>query len=213
MPETLDDFHVEPVRGLPERPPEGERILWQGAPNAWALAREALSLCWVAGYFGLLAAWRGGVIWERSNSAALGLKATVPYLVMGLVACAVLALIALVLARTTVYTITNRRVAMRIGAALTVTLNVPYTMLASADLSLRRDGTGTIALDLMGSTRLSYLICWPHVRPWRMSPTQPALRAIPDAKAIADLMARAARTRVEERAQTVEIRALEMPAE
>ncbi|MCH2093883.1 MAG: PH domain-containing protein [Rhodobacteraceae bacterium] len=213
MAEDLDDFHVEPVRGLPERPPEGEKILWQGAPNSWALAREALSLYWVAGYFVLLAAWRGGVTWDRSESVAMGLKATVPYLVMGIVACAVLALIALVLAKTTVYTITNRRVAMRIGAALTVTLNVPYTMLGSADLRMRRDGTGTIALDLMGTTRLSYLVCWPHVRPWHMSPTQPALRAIPDAKAVSAILAEAARTRIEERAQTVEIRAVQMPAE
>ena len=28
-----DDFQIEPVPGLPERPPEGERILWQGRPN------------------------------------------------------------------------------------------------------------------------------------------------------------------------------------
>ncbi|MEO0720506.1 MAG: PH domain-containing protein, partial [Pseudomonadota bacterium] len=25
-----DDFEIEPVSGLPEAPPEGEHILWQG---------------------------------------------------------------------------------------------------------------------------------------------------------------------------------------
>jgi hypothetical protein len=46
-----DDFATEPVEGLPERPPEGESILWQGRPQAWALARESLAIRWVAGYF------------------------------------------------------------------------------------------------------------------------------------------------------------------
>ena len=53
-----DDFAFEPVEGLPELPPEGERILWQGRPDWWRLAMESLSLKWVMGYFVFLAAWR-----------------------------------------------------------------------------------------------------------------------------------------------------------
>jgi hypothetical protein len=190
-----DDVQVEPIRGLPELPPEGEHILWQGAPDPWTLALQALNMGWVAGYFGLLAAWRGVAI-GLDQGWALGAKATVPYLAMGLVACAILGLIALTLAKTTVYTLTNRRVAMRIGAALTVTLNIPFTRVASADLSLNRNGTGSIALDLSDGTRLSYIVCWPHVRPWRMAKTQPALRCIPDAERVAALLADAAQARV-----------------
>lgn len=212
MTNDHDDFHVEPVRGLPEAPPEGEHILWQGAPNWWALARDALSLYWVAGYFVLLASWRGVVIADQ-QSVAVGLKATVPYLILGLIACLILMGIAFVLAKTTVYTITNRRVALRIGAALTVTLNVPFTMLEAADLNTRSDGTGTIPLRLLGDTKLSYLICWPHVRPWKMAPTQPALRSIPDAKAVAKILSEAAETRIEERNETVEVRAAHVAAE
>jgi hypothetical protein len=59
-----DDFAFEPVRGLPERPPLGEEILWQGAPSWWRLAVEALSLYWVAGYFVAFAAWRAIVAAE-----------------------------------------------------------------------------------------------------------------------------------------------------
>ncbi|MEO0946437.1 MAG: PH domain-containing protein, partial [Pseudomonadota bacterium] len=44
-----DDFATEPVRGLPERPPEGEEILWQGQPSAWALTRSAFAFWWVMG--------------------------------------------------------------------------------------------------------------------------------------------------------------------
>ncbi|MFP4327346.1 MAG: photosynthetic complex putative assembly protein PuhB [Paracoccaceae bacterium] len=189
-----DDFAFEPVKGLPELPPEGERILWQGRPDWWALARESLNLYWVAGYFVLLAAWRFVAVVDRMTLTE-ALSVSTPFLVMGLIVCALLAVLAWVQARATVYTITNRRVAMRVGAALTVTLNLPYTQIANATLDLRRRGTGTIALELLGDTRLSYLVCWPHVRPWHFR-TQPALRCIPDAKAVAELLADAAEARV-----------------
>ncbi|WP_121633951.1 photosynthetic complex putative assembly protein PuhB [Tropicibacter alexandrii] len=190
-----DDFAVEPVKGLPETPPEGERILWQGRPDAWALSWQALSLPWVAGYFAVLAAWRFGAIIDTVPSGA-AVAASSPFLILGAVVCALLWLVGFVQARATVYTITNRRVAMRIGAALTVTLNLPFSQLRNAELDLRGNGTGTIALDLMGETRLSYLVCWPHVRPWHLRRTQPALRCIPDAAKVAQILSDAAEARV-----------------
>ncbi|MCL4186331.1 MAG: PH domain-containing protein [Rhodobacteraceae bacterium] len=192
-----DDLAVEPVRGLPERLPPGETILWQGRPDAWRLAVEALSLRWVAGYFLVMAVWQAVVagkslpFWEAVRTGS-------PFVVMGASVCAVLYLVALVQARSTVYTVTNRRVAMRIGAALTITLNLPFRWIGSASLDLRRGGTGTIALALTGTTRLSYLGTWPHVRPWAMRRTEPALRCIPDARRVADLLAEAAEARLAE---------------
>ena len=53
-----DDFAMEPIQGLPERPPLGEEILWQGRPATLALARDAFKVTWVAGYFVALALWR-----------------------------------------------------------------------------------------------------------------------------------------------------------
>ncbi len=190
-----DDFAIEPVEGLPERPPEGEHILWQGRPNWWALACEALNLYWVAGYFVLLAAWRGATLVDQVGFGA-AFAASSPFLIMGAIVCTMLLIVGYVQARATVYTITNRRVAMRIGAALTVTLNLPFSQIANAKLDLRRRGTGTIALDLMGKTRLSYIVCWPHVRPWVLRRTQPALRCIPDAESVARLLAEAAEARI-----------------
>jgi len=191
-----DDFQgPEPIEGLPEPLPEGERVLWQGKPDWWTLALDSLAVRWVAGYFAILAAWRGWAAWARAD-LALGLEAVSVLLVMGAVACGILVLCAWVMARATVYTITDRRVAMRVGAALTVTLNLPYRWIGSADLRLNRDGTGTIALDLVGEARFSYLVLWPHVRPWRMRRTQPALRAIPDAERVSRLLAQHARAAV-----------------
>ncbi|NBD29054.1 MAG: PH domain-containing protein [Alphaproteobacteria bacterium] len=195
MSDDHDDFAFEPVKGLPETPPEGEHILWQGRPDWWALTRESLNLGWVSAYFVALALWRFGMLIDQVSLAS-AFAASFPFIVLGGIVAALLLLIGVVQARSTVYTITNRRVAMRIGAALTVTLNLPFTKIARADLSLRRNGTGTIALDPIDDTRLSYLVCWPHVRPWHIRKTQPALRCIPEAQNVATLLAEAAEARV-----------------
>ncbi|WP_425040010.1 photosynthetic complex putative assembly protein PuhB [Primorskyibacter sp. S187A] len=189
------DITIEPVEGLPELPPEGEKILWQGKPNWWALAKESLCLYWVMGYFVFLAMWRFIVLSDRVPLVQ-AFTASLPFIILGLVACGLLALIAWVQSVTTMYTITNRRVAMRIGAALTVTLNLPYTRIANADLDLRRSGTGTITMELLeDKVQLSYLMTWPHVRPWKFR-TQPALRCIPNAERVAAILADAADTQV-----------------
>jgi hypothetical protein len=39
---------------------------------------------------------------------------------------------------------------------------------------------------------------WPHVRPWKMKQTQPALRCIADAKTVAGILSEAAETAVSE---------------
>ncbi len=190
-----DDFNFEPVRGLPEELPEDEHILWQGSPDAGMLAREAYKIRWVAAYFALLALWRVGV---SSTEFPLGiaLMHAVPFVVSGLLACGVLYLLAYIQARSAVYTLTNKRVAMRIGAALTMTLNLPYTWIGTASLDLRKSGHGTLAFELIGEARLSFMMSWPHVRPWRMARTQPALRCIKDAQAVAEIFAEAAETRI-----------------
>jgi hypothetical protein len=190
-----DDFQIEPVEGLPERPPAGERILWQGRPDWRALAVESMSLEWVAGYFALLTVWRFvSVVDLMPLGQAIG--AAMPFVILGAVVCGLLTLIAWVQAKHTMYTVTDARVVMRIGAALTLTLNLPYKQVSNAMLDLRKRGTGTIALETMGDTRLSYLVCWPHVRPWYMSKTQPALRCIPDAERVARLLSEAAEARI-----------------
>lgn len=186
-----DDFDQEPIRGLPEMLPPGEEILWQGAPDWWALTREALAIRGVALYFAALFAWRTVVAAaDMPWLQAAGQSSF--YLILGAVACALLAFTGWAQAKSAVYTVTNRRVILRIGAALTMTLQFPYQWIGAADLSTRPGGTGTIALRTLGDTRFSYLMMWPHLRPWRFNRTQPALRAIPDAARVARLLAEAA---------------------
>jgi hypothetical protein len=206
-----DDFATEPVLGLPERPPVGEELLWQGRPAAFALAREAFKINWIAGYFVALAVWRATVIADGSIGSIIAVM--LPYLAIGLITCGILYVIAFVQARATVYTITTARVAMRIGAALTVTLNVPFKQVGAANLSLKSNGTGNIALDTLGETRISYLVCWPHVRPWHFAKTQPTLRAIPNAANVAKILAEAAEMRLNEPVVSLAVSGMTMAAE
>lgn len=189
-----DDFAFEPIPGLPGTPPRGETLLWQGRPDTWRLAVEAYGLWWVMGWFAALILWRGSV------GASLGglpgaLAYGIPYLLPAGLTAVIIWLMAFAQARATLYTVTTHRVAMRIGAALSVTFNVPFAQVTSASLDLRRGGTGTVALTLSPGNRLSYLVAWPHVRPWHFI-TQPALRCIPDAERVARLVAEAAETRL-----------------
>ncbi|WP_242601404.1 photosynthetic complex putative assembly protein PuhB [Pseudaestuariivita atlantica] len=190
-----DDFDQEPIKGLPELPPEGEVILWQGRPDWRALAWQSLSLPWVIGYFVVLALWRFGAAVDLMPLGQ-AVAVSMPFLILGAIVVALLTAFAAIQAWATVYTVTNRRVAMRIGAALTVTLNLPYRQIARADLAMGRRGTGTIAFDTLGDVQFSYVMTWPHVRPWRMKKTQPALRCIPDAERIARLIGEAAEARI-----------------
>ncbi len=197
MSHDHDDFQTEPVRGLPQNLPEGEHILWQGQPNWWALAKESLSLWWVAGYFMILFAWRtvGGAATESWTTSA---TAASFFLVLGAIVCLLLLAVAVIQAKATVYTITNKRVAMRIGAALTMTLNLPFVQIRNATLAVRKNGSGNIALEMNpeGGMTFSYILTWPHVRPWKMTPVQPSLRCINDVKAVADILSEAAETAV-----------------
>lgn len=190
-----DDFAFEPVKGLPERPPEHEIILWQGRPDTFALARDAFKITWITAYFVVIVGWRASV-----GAADAGLAGAIafglPYVGLWLAAMGVILALATVVARSTVYTVTSARVAMRIGAALTVTLNLPFRQIARADLTTQRNGTGTIALETLGETKFSYLILWPHCRPGHVRVTKPALRAIPEAAKVAAILAEAAEARL-----------------
>lgn len=181
----------EPVRGLPERLPEGERILWQGAPNWRVLARTALHLRWVIGWFAILAVWRVGlgVTEGRSLLGLLGDVAVVG--VVGAAATALLAGYAWLIARTTVYTLTDRRFVLRHGAALSKCFNIPYGRIESAGLKVDGRGVGDIPLRLTPESKVAYPHLWPHARPLRIVHPEPMLRAVPDARTVAETLTRA----------------------
>jgi len=120
-----DDFKFEPVRGLPEALPADEHILWQGSPDPKRLAKDAWGLNWVIGYFVVLTLWRIGVS-SASYPLSEAMIHGVPFVLAGFVAVGIILVIAYVQAKTTVYTLTKKRRALRLGAARSMQPNVPY---------------------------------------------------------------------------------------
>ena len=106
-------------------------------------------------------------------------------------ALGLLALTAWFSARTTVYTLTDRRILMRIGIVLTLTFNLPLRKLAAAAIRPQAKGHGDIALTLTGGDRIAYLNLWPHARPWLLKQPQPSLRCVPDARQLGELVLQA----------------------
>ena len=86
------------------------------------------------------------------------------------------------------YSITSRRVLLRHGIAVPLTMNVPYTLVDNAALKNFSNGTGDIALALSRRERVGYLITWPHVRPGRFARPEPSFRALTDAEAAARIL-------------------------
>jgi hypothetical protein len=96
-------------------------------------------------------------------------------------AIAVLGGLAWLFRRAACYTITSKRVLFQFGVALPMTMNIPLGKIASAALKSYRDGSGDIPLGLTDRDRVSYVLLWPHIRPWRLRMPEPMLRALPDA--------------------------------
>lgn len=188
MNDLPHEHEFEPVRGLPEQLPGQERILWQGSPDALAVARRVYRVPLVAAYFAVMLALPVVAALADGRGAAAGLANAALLAPLAAVALGMLALFAWLTARTTVYTITDRRVVMRIGIVLTLTFNLPFRALASAELRARPDGSGDIALVLGGRNHIGYLNLWPHARPWHLKHPQPALRCVPEAARVAALL-------------------------
>jgi hypothetical protein len=187
----MREHDYEPVPGLPERLPPGETILWQGAPAFAALARRALHVRSIAIYFAALALWRGTSL-ALDGASAHEVAAGASLLVLvGAGAILPLALYAWAAARTTLYTITNRRVVIRAGVALPTSFNLPFAAIEAAGVRLHGDGVGDIALRLMPGQKVAYIFLWPHARPWRFARPEPMLRCIPEAETVAQTLGRA----------------------
>ena len=167
-----------------------ERVLWQGRPTILGLYRGLFHIRLVMGYFVVLAAWNLAAAHSDGFRANAALVAAGWVAVPALVAAAVLLAMSWLIAATTHYSITDRRVVMQIGAVLPIALTLPLKRIVSADVRLNADGTGDIPLAL-GRQKLAYLLVWPHARPWHLRQPQPMLRAVPNAQDVANVLSRA----------------------
>jgi Bacterial PH domain len=176
---------------LPAPLPVGERVIWQGKPSYKGLALRSFHIREVAIYFALLLIWR---LWSNAaqglpaGEAAISALWLIAPAVSGI---AVLAGLAWLFRRAACYTITSKRVLFQFGVALPMTMNIPLSKIGAAALKTYRDGSGDIPLTLNDDGRVSYLLLWPHIRPWRLRVTEPMLNSIPDAATVAARLAEA----------------------
>lgn len=178
----MSEYDNEPVRGLPGELPEDEHILWQSAPDWKYLAAAALHIRLSALYFVAIVIW---AVLRGDVNTALAVTA------LGAVVVGLFMAFAWGVGRTTVYTLTNKRIVLRIGVALNKCINLPLSEIESANLKTLGDGHGNIVLTLKGAPRLGYIMLWPHARSLRFVRPQPMLRAIPDARNVAQLLFKA----------------------
>jgi hypothetical protein len=194
-PPSAYEHDDEPIRGLPGVPPVGEVILWQGGPDWAAFAVHALHVRLVCAYFAVMCAAQPIMAGLRApgDGRALAVATGESFWIaaLGLAAVGLLCLFATLVARTTVYTITNRRVVLRIGVAISKAVNLPFAILTGADLRSHPGGEGDLALTLKPGHRASYILLWPHARPFRWSSPQPMLRCVAQASAVGATLAQA----------------------
>ena len=159
-------------------------MVWQGSPEPGALVKSAFHLRKLMAYFGLLivaCAWRA----VESGAGIVAVLQSVKWILpLAVIALASVWVLAWMTARTTVYTLTNKRVVMRLGIVLTVSFNLPLKRIAAADIRTLDAGFGDITLALHGDDRIAWVHLWPSVRPWRLRKTEPSFRAIADVQAV-----------------------------
>ncbi len=187
----MSEFDFERADGLPGPLPAGERMLWQGRPDWRNLAVQAFHIRKVAIYFAVMAFAQGAFRLQDGATFAKAGHSVLLLLGAGAAACVILGLIAWISARTTMYTLTTKRIVMKLGMALSVSINIPFKQIDGAVLGLTGKGFGNLCFRVQPQNHVAYLLLWPHAKPWAFSRPEPAFRAIPDVEAVADLAASA----------------------
>ena len=188
MKHDIKQFEASQLKELPAPLPDGERVIWQGRPTVKGLALRAFHVREVPLYFGAFLVWRLWSNWSVGAPLADIVWTITATVVPAVISVAVLTGLAWLFARACCYTITSKRVLLQFGVALPMTMNIPLSKIAGAAVKIYRDGTGDIPLALADKERVSHLLLWPHVRPWKLIVSQPMLRSVPDAAAVAAKM-------------------------
>jgi hypothetical protein len=182
----------EAAPGLPSALPPGERVVWQGAPDWRSLAIHAFHVKKVAIYFALMLAVQAINLTAPEGGAGMKPLTVVDWKPLVVAASLYALALALLLgtawlsARSTLYTLTNKRVVMRIGIVLTLTFNLPFKRIAAASLKPYKKGMGDIALALNPEDRIGWAHLWPHQRAWHISQPQPTLRCVPNGQQVGE---------------------------
>lgn len=189
------------IRGVPHALPDGEQILWQGAPHTMAVAKHVFHWRLFAAYFLVML-----VLWatttEHAPASPLFLAGLVVRLALSMLVLGIVFGLSRVVAHTSWYAITSQRLVLRLGMVFPMSINVPFTILESAGVGLFKDGTGQVTLSLVKGNRLAYIALWPHCRVFSINQPEPVLRGLTEPQRIGMLLAQAVADASEGRAST-----------
>lgn len=168
----------------------GEIAIWTGKPEWRRAACDALHLRGLTAYFGLLFVLDAYQAWMKAIPLEQAVHDSVPLAGITCLALAILVAISWLVSRSR-YTVTNRRVILRYGIAMPVTLSIPMSQIASTAIAMNADQTADIVLMLKEGNRMPYLKLWPHARPWVVKQPQPMLRGVAQGAVVAAMLSRA----------------------
>lgn len=184
---------MEHQPGLPEPLPEGESVLWSGGPDWRLLAVHVFHVRVLAAAAVFFAVLSTVVALAHRAPAAYATLAFVTPLMAGAAAAGVAGFAAWLTAHISRYTVTSRRVVLRVGLLVPVNLNIPFAEITDVAMREHGAGSGDLPIAVRSHQRVSYLLLWPHVKPMTFRRVQPMLRAVRDGEAAAAALVRALR--------------------
>ncbi|MEM7527470.1 MAG: photosynthetic complex putative assembly protein PuhB [Pseudomonadota bacterium] len=170
-----------PCGASPRCSPKASRCCGKARPSWKALALRGVATKFVMGWLAIIVAWKISALIGGTLTLVEAARLLLMQLCLAAVAVGIFAGIAYATAEQTIYTITNRRVVLRFGLMMDLSVNLPFTQIGKLDLRRHRDGTGDLVLGLQGDLQgLSIIHIWPNSLPWHWFSPTPMLRALPE---------------------------------
>ena len=173
--------------------PNGESILWKGRPSLWGFSWNLFGLKWITLYLSMLSIVSVARFFASDFYTAFYVDC-LPFFLSGIFASIILIDLAATQTYSTVYIITENRVIIKTGAALSFLISMPFKKIKEVNLQKRGASIGTISFELLSEKRVPYISCWPSVRPWKFKRTQPAFSCIGSVDEVATILRKTAMT-------------------
>jgi len=173
--------------------PNGESILWKGRPSLWGFSWNLFGLKWITLYLSMLSIVSVARFFASDFYTAFYVD-FLPFFLSGIFASIILIGLAATQTYSTVYIITENRVIIKTGAALSFLISMPFKMIKEVNLQKRGASIGTISFELLSEKRVPYISCWPSVRPWKFKRTQPAFSCVRSVDEVATILRKTAMT-------------------
>ena len=173
--------------------PDGESILWKGKPSLWGFSWNLFGLKWITFYLSILSVVSIARFFASDFHTAFYID-FLPFFLSGIFASIILIGLAAIQAYSTVYIITENRVIIKTGAALSFLISMPFKKIKEVNLQKRGTSIGTISFELLSKKRVPYISCWPSVRPWKFKRTQPAFSCVGSVDEVATILRKTAMT-------------------